>query len=314
MEYLEIFYSSAYSSLRYTLGISVTIIITVFIMNYLINAGLMKKISEYLSPFTKKLNINEIVTYSMLVCFFDPTVGYSLLADGLKDKKINEKEAIGASLANSFPSNASEILTYYVAVVVPLLGIVGIYYTIIRLFIALFKTLVGILYLKKVSKPRADIFKFKKIDRKKNIKTSFEKTTALVKRIVPVMFITMFIVMVISEMGYLDNYNIVMEPFTQIMGISPSVGILVITNLANFSASLVLASEFLQNGVLTGKEILIGLLFANVVSFSTKYARYSLPFNISIFGTKLGTKIVIINSIFAFLGDLFGILFLLFLF
>ncbi|MCS3901182.1 nucleoside recognition domain-containing protein [Methanococcus voltae] len=313
MEFFEIIYSSAYGSLRYTLGISITIVITVFIMNYLINAGLMKKISEYLNPFTKKLGINEILTYSMLVCFFDPTVGYSLLADGIKDNKVSEKEAIGTALANSFPSNASEILTYYIAVVVPLLGIVGIYYTVIRLGISLFKTLVGLIYLKKVSKPREDIFKFKKIDRKKNVKTSFEKTFSLVKRIVPVMFITMFIVMVISEMGYLDNYNIFMEPFTEIMGISPSVGILVITNLANFSASLVLASEFLQNGVLNGKEVLIGLLFANVISFSTKYARYSLPFNISIFGAKLGTKIVIISSILAFLGDLFGILFLLFL-
>jgi hypothetical protein len=72
-----------------------------FIVNYIMNTGVMKKVSDLLSPILKRLKINPLSISSILACFFSPTVGYSILAEGLKENKINEKEVIGTSLANS---------------------------------------------------------------------------------------------------------------------------------------------------------------------------------------------------------------------
>jgi hypothetical protein len=81
--------SSAKISLIYTIKISIIVLISMFITNYIINTGIMKKFSELMEPFTRHLNINPFSMSSILACFFSPTVGYSILAEGLKDK-VNE--------------------------------------------------------------------------------------------------------------------------------------------------------------------------------------------------------------------------------
>ncbi|WP_332247284.1 nucleoside recognition domain-containing protein [Methanococcus vannielii] len=100
---------SVLESIKFTVNMSFLIITTMFIMNYFINSGVMKKLSNFLYPVTKKLKMNQLSLYSILSCFFSPTVGYSILAEGYTEKKITEKELIGSSLANSFPSH---IFTY----------------------------------------------------------------------------------------------------------------------------------------------------------------------------------------------------------
>ena len=87
---INVVVSSAKISLIYTIKISIVVLISMFIMNYIINTGIMKKFSELMEPFTRHLNINPFSISSILVCFFSPTVGYSILAEGLKDKKVNE--------------------------------------------------------------------------------------------------------------------------------------------------------------------------------------------------------------------------------
>jgi hypothetical protein len=49
--------------------------------------------------------------------------------------------------------------------------------------------------------------------------------------------------------------------------------------------------------------VIIGLIFANVLSLSTRYAKHSLPLHVSLFGPKLGTKIVMINAGITFAID-----------
>ena len=120
---VNIVMSSAKIALLYTMKISIIVLISMFVMNYIINTGIMKKFSELMEPITRHLNMNPLSISSILVCFFSPTVGYSILAEGLKDKKLNEREIIGTSLANSFPSVLSHTITFFIPVVIPILGL-----------------------------------------------------------------------------------------------------------------------------------------------------------------------------------------------
>ncbi|MBP2144199.1 hypothetical protein J2127_001369 [Methanococcus voltae] len=298
-------YESLINSIRYTISISIIVLSSMFIMNYLINTGVMKKLSDFLYPVTKNLKMNQLSLYSIITCFFSPTVGYSILAEGLKDNKLTEKELIGSSLANSFPSIFSHIFTFFIPVAIPILGFTGIIYIILRSGVALIKTVIGLVYLSFVS--QSVDFTPKKNEKNKikdNLKKSWNSTVRFSKRMLPVMFVTMFIVIYFSKLGLFEYLKLLINPFTSVLNLDSNVGLIILTDLVNVQAAMVMGGGFLTGGILNPREVLIGLMFANVLSLSTRYAKHSLPMHISIFGTKLGTKVVMINAVVTFILDI----------
>ncbi|WP_421077027.1 nucleoside recognition domain-containing protein [Methanothermococcus sp. Ax23] len=302
---VNIVMSSAKIALLYTMKISIIVLISMFVMNYIINTGIMKKFSELMEPITRHLNMNPLSISSILVCFFSPTVGYSILAEGLKDKKLNEREIIGTSLANSFPSVLSHTITFFIPVVIPILGLTGLLFVLIRLGVAFAKSIIGTIYLSIISK-KADfeVPEINKMDKKENLEKSLKSTLRFSRRLIPVMLITMFLVIYLSKIGAFDYLNNLVSPITNILGLNPNVGLVSLTEIMNVQAAIVMAGGFLNENILSSKEVLIGLIIGNVLSFSTRYVKHSLPLHVSLFGTKLGTKIVMINAAITLLLDI----------
>ncbi|WP_048202014.1 nucleoside recognition domain-containing protein [Methanocaldococcus bathoardescens] len=306
VDYIALLIESIKISAYYTIKVSIIVLTTVFIVNYIMNTGIMKKFSDLLSPILKRLKINPLSISSILACFFSPTVGYSILAEGLKENKINEKEIIGTSLANSFPSVLSHTFTFFVPVVIPILGYTGILFVLIRLSVALAKTIIGFIYLSIVSKDYSfEIPNINKMDKKENVKKSFKRTIKFAKRLVPILFFMMTLVIYLSKVGFFDYVERFVQPITNLLNLNPNVGILALTEIINVQAAIVMAGGFLNENILTPKEVLIGLIIGNVLTFSTRYAKHSLPLHVSLFGAKLGTKIVMINAIITLILDIF---------
>ena len=306
MDYTAPLIESVKTSAYYTIKISIIVLTTVFIVNYIMNTGVMKKLSNLLSPILRKLRINPLSISSILTCFFSPTVGYSILAEGLKENKINEKEIIGTSLANSFPSVLSHTFTFFIPVVVPILGWTGILFVLIRLGVALTKTIIGFVYLSIISKDYSfEVPDINKLDKKENAKKSFKSTLRFAKRLIPILFFMMTLVIYLSKVGFFDYVERFVKPITNLLNLNPNVGILALTEIMNVQAAIVMAGGFLNEGILSSKEVLIGLIIGNVLTFSTRYVKHSLPLHVSLFGAKLGTKIVMVNAAITLLLDIF---------
>ena len=302
------------TSLTYTLKLSIIVLVSMFIMNYIINTGIMKRVSEIILPITKHLNINALSMSSILTCLFSPTVGYSILAEGLKNNKLSEKEVIGTSLANSFPSVISHTFTFFVPIVIPILGLTGLLFLFIRLGVAFTKTIIGIVYLNIISKNNnhnynndnnnSEDLQINNMNTNKNLKSSLYSTLKFSKRLIPIMFITMFLVMFLSNMGVFDHLNNIITPITNILNLNPNVGLIALTEVINVQGAIIMAGGLLNENILNSKEVLIGLVIGNVITLSSRYAKHSLPLHVSLFGVKLGTKIVMINSIITLLLDI----------
>ncbi|ADC69962.1 nucleoside recognition domain protein [Methanocaldococcus sp. FS406-22] len=305
VDYIAPLVESIKISAYYTIKISIIVLTTVFIVNYIMNTGVMKKLSNLLSPILRRLRINPLSISSTLACFFSPTVGYSILAEGLKENKINEKEIIGTSLANSFPSVLSHTFTFFIPVVVPILGWTGVLYVLIRLGVALAKTIIGFTYLSIISKDYSfEMPDINKLNKKENAKKSFKSTLRFAKRLIPILFLMMTLVIYLSKVGFFDYVERFVKPITNLLNLNPNVGILALTEIMNVQAAIVMAGGFLNEGILSSKEVLIGLIIGNVLTFSTRYVKHSLPLHISLFGAKLGTKIVMINAVITLLLDI----------
>ncbi|WP_332247283.1 hypothetical protein [Methanococcus vannielii] len=137
-----------------------------------------------------------------------------------------------------------------------------------------------------------------------NLKKSLKSTLKVSKRIIILMAITTFIVIFLSKNGVFDHVSVLISPFTRFFNLDPNVGILIMTCLFNVQAAMIMSSNLLKEGVLNSKEVIVGLIFANVLSLSTRYAKHSLPLHVSLFGPKLGTKIVMINAVITLLLDI----------
>ncbi|MBW9220770.1 hypothetical protein KKP91_00950 [Methanothermococcus sp. SCGC AD-155-M21] len=297
------------TSLTYTLKLSIIVLVSMFIMNYIINTGIMKRVSEIILPITKHLNINTLSMSSILTCLFSPTVGYSILAEGLKNNKLSEKEVIATSLANSFPSVISHTFTFFVPIVIPILGLTGLLFLFIRLGVAFAKTIIGMVYLNIISKSNnhnnnSEDLQINNMNTNKNLKNSLYSTLKFSKRLIPIMFITMFLVMFLSNMGVFNHLNNIITPITNILNLNPNVGLIALTEVINVQGAIIMAGGLLNENILNSKEVLIGLVIGNVITLSSRYAKHSLPLHVSLFGVKLGTKIVMINSIITLLLDI----------
>ncbi|WP_048058424.1 hypothetical protein [Methanococcus maripaludis] len=283
------------SSFFYTVRISAVVLLTIYIVNYFVNNGLLEKISSYTYPITQKLNLNSFLVSSILVSFFSPTVGYTMLADGIAEKELTETEVLAGTLANSFPAVLSHVLTYYIPVVIPILGYTGIIYVILRLSIAFTKSILGLFVLLMISRKSEKKIQTQ-INNKNNKKSPFEKTFKFARRFVPVMFVSMFLVLYLSKTGFFNIFSTIVMPVTNIFNLNPNTGILAITEIINVSAAMVMAGTFLNEGSLSANEVLIGLIFGNIVAFSTRSVKHSIPLHFSLFGSKRGTKIILLNS------------------
>lgn len=283
------------------------IAIGIFATSFAVNLGLMKKFDRLIKPLSSKANLSTISALSVVTCTFSPTAGYSMLSDGLNEKIVPEREVIATTVISSFPSSFSHLFTFYIPVVIPILGLAtGSIYVCLMGLVAFLKTCFGI-FLARIWLKDANAFSsIPQLsanhdnapieDKNHELNKSARRTYKMLKRIVPTMFITLFLVSVAMELNLFDSFSTILEPFTNILELESEVVLISATEIVNTYSGLILASSLLDKGLITTKGVLIALLLGNVVSLSTKFVKHSLPLHVSLFGPKLGSKTVAVNA------------------
>ncbi len=286
-------YTSLIYAVHYVAKIVPVIAIGILVTNYAINIGLMRKFDRLVLPISGRANISGVSALSVVTCMFSATAAYSMLSEERDAERITEREVIATTLISSFPGILSHLFTYFLPVVIPILGFTtGMIYICLRGLVALVKTFLGFVLARmwlgknviatipdgssahrQAHKPDNDSAGGKNNSNawKKSVKTTYR----MLRRIVPVMFVTLFLVAILME--------------TEIALVSA-------TEILNTYSGLILADSFFDTGALSTKGVLIALMLGNVISFSTRFAKHSLPLHVSLFGPKLGSKIVAING------------------
>jgi len=301
----HVVHSSLLYAAYYTVKIVPIIAIGIFVTSLAVNLGLMRKLDPLIKPLSSKANISAVAALSVVTCSFSTTAGYSMLVDGLNEKIVSERELIATTVISSFPSILSHLFTFFIPVVIPILGLTtgSIYVCLIGLA-AFLKSCIGIilarLWLKSTSSkpqpPGLDPAPAPVGDKNKALNKSAKSTYKLLKRIVPTMFITLFLVSVALELNLFESFSAILEPITNILGLESEVALISATEIVNSYAGIILAGSLLSEGLISTKGVLIALLLGTVVSFSARFVKHSLPLHVSLFGPKLGSKTVAINA------------------
>ena len=291
----------------YVIKIVPIIAIGIFATGLAVNLGLMRKFDRLVKPLSAKARISGTSALSVVTCTFSSTAGYSMLSEGLNNKRISEREVIAVSLITSFPGIFSHLFTFFIPVVIPILGFTtGVIYVCLRGLVALLKTCLGIflarLWLKDIDNQSTNSQSsvsnpvHTSIDKKHALNKSAASTYKMLKRITPIMFITLFLTSVTMELGIFQSFSKILDPFMNILGLESEIALISATQIVNTYSGMVLSGSLLDDGMISTKGVLIALLLGNVISFSTRFVKHSLPLHVSLFGPKLGGKIVAVNG------------------
>ncbi|MCK4733971.1 MAG: hypothetical protein KAT65_16075 [Methanophagales archaeon] len=304
----QIIHASLIYAAYYVAKIVPIIAIGIFATSFAVNIGLMKKFDRLIKPLSRKSNISAVSALSVVTCTFSTAAGYSMLVDGLNEKIVSEREVIATTVISSFPSILSHLFTFFIPVVIPILGLTtGSIYVCIVGLAAFLKSCIGIilarLWLKDAnncsSKPtlsNLDPARAPVGNKKSALNKSAKSTYKMLKRIVPTMFITLFLVSVAMELNLFESFSAILEPVTNILGLESEIALISATEIVNTYAGIILAGSLLGEGLISTKGVLIALLLGTVVSFSARFVKHSLPLHVSLFGPKLGGKTVAVNA------------------
>ena len=312
---IDITYTSLIYATSYTAKIVPIIAIGIFVTSFAVNTGLMKKFDWLTSPLASITKINTISALSVVTCTFSTTAGYSMLVDGLNEKIISEREVIATTVISSFPSILSHLFTFFIPVVIPILGFTtGSIYVCMVGLVAFLKSCIGIILARlwltsthptpnpQLSSPNPPANAV--ADGKSALNKSANSTYRMLKRIVPTMFVTLFLVSVAFELNFFESVSLVLDPVTEILGLESEVALISATEVVNSYAGIILAGGLLNEGLISTKGVLIALLLGTVVSLSARSVKHSLPLHVSLFGPGLGGKTVAINAALTFAIDL----------
>ncbi len=271
------------------------VVLAVYLVSYSIKKGYMEKLAAAIGPALQKLGISEMAVVSVVTCFISPTASYSILSQAWREGKVDDREVIAISFLNSFPSVFSHLYAFFIPFVLPVLGFAGVVYTAIRFAVAVVKSAVGLILARKwntgQSSGDAEIKPFSPGEN--------------VLRIAVIMAVTYFAVSLLSEYGAFENISLDFFP------LNPSSLAIAGVEFFNVRAAVVLAAGFIDAG-LSWKWAVVGLILGNVVSFSARAVKHSLPMHVSFFG-KFGVKIVLLNSLVTLILDIFFLLLLIFI-
>lgn len=286
---------AAYSTAIFLLKTLPIVAIAIYFVSYTIKKGYMERFAHFLQPMLKKFGVNEIAAVSVAACFISPTASYSILSQAWREGRVDGREIIAISFLNSFPSVFSHLYAYFIPFVIPVLGFAGIVYTSIRFAVAIIKSAFGLILSRKWGNDgvRADL-DIKPISPRENI-----------VRIATIMAVTYFAVSLASEYGLFGRVG----ESLAFLPLNPNALAIAGIEFFNIRAAVVLAAGFIDKG-LHWKWAVIGLILGNIISFSTRAVKHSLPMHVAMFG-KFGVKIVLLNSIATLVLDVIFVILLL---
>ncbi|HDN67970.1 MAG TPA: hypothetical protein ENG23_00025 [Methanomicrobia archaeon] len=309
----SLFISASLTALYWLFRVVPVVATGIFATSFAVNLGLMKKFSRLVEPLSSKAKISAVSALAVVTCTFSTTAGYSMLVDGLNKKVVSEQEVVATTLISSFPSILSHLFTFFIPVVIPILGLTtGAIYVCLVGLVALLKSCFGVFLARlwhsanpESSKSKLPNPKTPKPPTSKpptpNLKQealnkSARSTYKMLKRVVPTMFVTLFLVSVAEELGLFESFSAVLQPLTSVLGLESEVVLISATDVVNSYSGLILAGSLLEGGRVTTRGVLVALLLGNVVSFSARFAKHSLPLHFSLFGPRLGSRTVAVNA------------------
>jgi hypothetical protein len=295
--------------------IAAFIAVGVFLANVAVGFGLVERIAALSRYLTRPANLPDEVGTAILTTAASTTAGYGMLAEFRESGTLDDRATLVAVTMNTFFGFVQHIFTFYVPVLIPILGLeVGLMYVGARAAIALAITLVGVLAgallldgqtQSRSSSPTAETDGAGDTTRptatdddetpREVLRTAAEKTWSKLTRIVPRLAVVYVLVTLLVETTDLSTVTQAAAPLTSLLGL-PGAAVPVVVAFT-FDTTVGAATVAPQIGsVFTPRQAVATMLVGGIVSFAVSTFKRSIPFQYGIWGPSFGSKVVAVNT------------------
>ena len=280
----------------------------VFLANVAVAFGLIRYVAGLAGLFTRPANLPDEVGTAILTTAASTTAGYATLAEYRESGLLDDRATLVAVVINTFFGFVQHVFTYYVPVLIPILGrTTGVLYVSARAGIALAITITGVvlggLLLSErnvdrsalagvdASGPAAD-------DRttKARVRDAAAKSWSTLRRIVPRLAVVYTLVIGLVSRYDVSSLTAVAEPATSLLGLpGAAVPVIAVFALDTTNGALVLA-PLVRDGTFGARAAVATMLIGGIVSFAVSTFKRSIPFQYGIWGAEFGSKVVVVNT------------------
>ena len=312
--------------LRITLFLSVG----VFLANLAVAFGLVEKIAVVSRYLTGPANLPDEVGTAILTTTASPTAGYGMLADFRESDVLDDRATLIAVTINTFFGFAQHIVTFYVPVLVPILGArVGVLYVTTRGLVALAITLTGIaagaLLLDDSNvdysvandataspdggatvgdgsgETAADERETNRARLLDALAETREKVGEILPRLAGIYVVVALLVAYADEILTLAGgsgraLTATTSGLTGLLGL-PGAAVPVVAAFAlDTTSGAVVIAPLIENGTFTPRTAVATMLVGGIVSFAVSTFKRSIPFQYGIWGRDFGSKVIAVNT------------------
>ena len=271
----------------------------VLIAEILIALKITDRIASVAYPVTTFSHLPHECGASFLLAFISPQAADAMLVDYYHKGTIGRSELIIAALINSFPSVVMH-WRYLVPVYLPLLGVFGLIYFAVLMGIGFLKTGIVMVAGRRLLPPPPASRPPEKssgptLSLREGLRASLGPAARTLRRILGIMVPTLVIVAFLVEAGVFDAVAAYLEGASRLFPIPPEGLAIIAAKFGSYIAAASVASALLAAGDMTGKDIVITLLVANLLTSVVTYLRWLGSFYIAIFGPRRGTEIMLLS-------------------
>lgn len=285
--------------LDFAVPILIMIFVGLFGTGILIELGFMQKFAGIVRPLFKYTNLPDTCASAFLVALGSTVAANGMVVNFKESGCINEKETMLCALLNSTPAYVREIITYQIPIVLPALGpIVGGFYVMVFIITAIVKVgtviLLSRIFLDKNDCVYSENVSEKRVSLKDAIKKSLKRNRRLFTKIAVIYLSMTTLVFILRENGAFEIFSVL--PLAEIFGI-PSESIVPLTSyVASPILGISLLGPMISNNGISYIQAMIVLMLGSMFMLPIFSVRTLLPRYVSIFGPRIGVRIVAFST------------------
>ena len=287
--------------------ITAFIAIGVFAANVAVAFGLIRYVAGLAGWLTRPANLPHEGGTAILTTAASTTAGYATLAEYRESGLLDDRATLVAVTINTFFGFVQHVFTYYVPVLIPILGFrTGTVYVSARAGIALAITVTGVLAGGALlSERNVNRDALAEVDatgpdaddrtRRRRVRAAGKKSWGTLRRIVPRLAVVYTLVIAFVTYYDVESLTSVAEPITGLLGLpGAAVPVIAVYTLDTTAGAVTLAG--VEAGIFTTRTAVASLLIGGILSFAVSTFRRSIPFQYGIWGAEFGTKVIAVNT------------------
>jgi Uncharacterized protein conserved in archaea len=297
--------------------ISVLISVGVFLANLAVSLGAVEKVAGVSRYLTGPANLPSEVGTAILTTAASTTAGYGMLAEFRESGRLSDRATLVAVTVNTFFGFAQHVFTFYVPVIVPILGReTGVLYVATRGGIALGITLTGVLAGAVLLSDR-DVDESVAVDTdaatdggaddganeatrvgrlRAAVREAWASTGGKLRRIVPRLAAVYLLVSVLVAADAFESLSAAAGPLAEVAGL-PAAAVPAVVVFAFDTTAGAATVAPLIGGALTVEQAIVTMLIGGIVTFAVSTFKRSIPFQYGIWGASFGSKVIVVNTV-----------------